>query len=249
VDDIAFAEKIQSWGVNYITTNLLHPFLIKNEKEDPIVIRCSPSVNDKHESNCEIGDDVKLIDNEKYDIYYSDNIYNISEDINEIPIGEFKYIDTNILDELYYSIIKFSFEEGIIILNTTNKVKKGEEIFGVVGPAYDNVAECYKYNFVCRGDNARTVNCIIEKNEEDKVKFNGAYKIYSLEGYSYNAKEVMRMLNLKKTRDSFYAFILIAITIAIICVIIFYIIKQKKIGLFRKIKIAEDTYLPTENFK
>jgi glycerophosphoryl diester phosphodiesterase len=63
VDDIAFAEKIQSWGVNYITTNLLHPFLIKNEKEDPIVVRCSPSVNDKYESDCEIGDDVKLIDN------------------------------------------------------------------------------------------------------------------------------------------------------------------------------------------
>jgi glycerophosphoryl diester phosphodiesterase len=71
VDDIAFAEKIQSWGVNYITTNLLHPFLIKNEKEDPIVVRCSPSVIDKNESDCEIGDDAKLIDNEKYDIYYN----------------------------------------------------------------------------------------------------------------------------------------------------------------------------------
>ena len=32
VDDIKFAEKIQSWGVNYITTNKIHPFLIKNEK-------------------------------------------------------------------------------------------------------------------------------------------------------------------------------------------------------------------------
>ena len=247
VDDIAFAEKIQSWGVNYITTNLLHPFLIKNEKEDPIVVRCSPSVIDEHESDCEIRDDVKLIDNEKYDIYYSENIYNISEDINEMPIGEFEYIDTNILDELYYSIIKFSFEEGIIILNTTNKVKKGEEILGVVGPAYDNVAECYQYNFVCRGNNTRTVKCIIEKNYEDKVKFNGTYKIYSLEGYSYNPEEVMRKLNLKKIRDRFYAFILIAITIAVICIIIFYIIRQKKIGSFREIKIAENTYLPTEN--
>ena len=32
VDDIAFAEKIQSWGVNYITTNLLHPFLKMKKK-------------------------------------------------------------------------------------------------------------------------------------------------------------------------------------------------------------------------
>ena len=49
----------------------------------------------------------------------------------------------------------------------------------------------------------------------------------------------MRKLNLKKIRDRFYAFILIAITIAIICVIIFYIIRQKKISFFREIKIGK----------
>ena len=56
----------------------------------------------EYNSECEIGDEVTLIDNEKYNIYYSDNIYNISEDINEEPIGEFEYVDTNILEELYF---------------------------------------------------------------------------------------------------------------------------------------------------
>ena len=52
VDDIEFAQKIQSWGVNYITTNYIHPFLIKNEKEEPIVIRCVPSAIDEYDSEC-----------------------------------------------------------------------------------------------------------------------------------------------------------------------------------------------------
>ena len=43
VNDIKLADKIQSWGVNYITTDNLHPFLIKNDKEDPIIVKCSPS--------------------------------------------------------------------------------------------------------------------------------------------------------------------------------------------------------------
>ena len=247
VDDIEFAQKIQSWGVNYITTNYLHPFLIKNEKEDPIVIRCVPSATDGYDSECEIDDNIKLIDNENYAIYYSDNIYNISEDINEIPIGEFEYIDTNLLDELYYSIIMFNFEKGMIILNTSNKIKRGEELMGVVGPAYDNVAECYQYNFVCKGNNTRTVKCTIEKDDEDKVPFNGNYRIYSLEGYSYNPKEVMRRINLKKIKDRFYALILIGISIAIICFIIYYIIKERRKSTFREIKILDNTYLPSES--
>jgi hypothetical protein len=32
VDNIDFANKIVSYGVNFITTNYLHPFMIKNDK-------------------------------------------------------------------------------------------------------------------------------------------------------------------------------------------------------------------------
>ncbi len=204
VNDIKLADKIQSWGVNYITTDNLHPFLIKNDKEDPIIVKCSPSEKNEYNSECEIGDEVTLIDNEKYNIYYSDNIYNISEDINEEPIGEFEYVDTNILEELYYSIINFNFEKGIIQLNISNKLKRGEEIIGIVGPAYDNVADCYQYIFICDGNNSKTVNCNIKKEDQNKVEFNGNYSIYSLEGYSLNYDEIIKRLNNKKFYQKFY---------------------------------------------
>ena len=72
-------------------------------------------------------------------------------------------------------------------------------------------------------------------------------KIYSLEGYSYNPKEVMRRINLKKIRDRFYGLILIGISIAIICFIIYYIIKERRKSTFREIKILDNTYLPSES--
>lgn len=41
IDDLEFANKVQNWGVNYITTNKLHPFLIHNDKDIPIPIKCT----------------------------------------------------------------------------------------------------------------------------------------------------------------------------------------------------------------
>ena len=117
MDNIDFANKIVSYGVNFITTNYLHPFMIKNDKEDPIIIRCLPSDKNEDISRCEIKDNIKLIDNQIYNIYYSDNIYNISEDINNNPIGEFKYINTNKFEKLYYNVIMTDFTKGIIKIN------------------------------------------------------------------------------------------------------------------------------------
>ena len=247
VDDIDFANKIQSWGVNYIITDYIHPFLIKNDKEEPIIVRCIPSVDNEYNSECEIDNDIILRDNEIYNIYYSDNIYNISEDINDIPIGEFQYIDTNILEELYYNVVNFNFKKGILRLNISENLKRGEEIMGIVGPAYDNVAECYQYNFICQGNNSKTVDCKIQKDDEDKVEFNGNYTIYSLEGYSNNSDEIMRKLNFKKIRERFYICILVVIIIIIISLLAFYIIQKRKRSMFREIKILENTYLLENN--
>ena len=243
VDDFNFLEKIQSWGVNFVTTNYLHPFLIKNEKEEPIIVRCSPSIENDHDSECEIDDEVKLIDNEIYNIYYSDNIYNISEDINDIPIGEFKYVDTNILEELYYSINYFNFEEGIIRLNTSNKVEKGEQIMGVVGPAFDNVAECYQYNIICEGDNTNTLLCKITKDDEDKVEFKGNYTIYSLEGYSLNEEEIYKRTNSKKLVKRIYIYIIVGVCVFIIFIIFICLCRNKKKDSFSEIKIAGNSYI------
>ena len=247
VNDINTAEKLQSWGVNYIKTNNLHPFLMKNDKEEPIIARCSPSVEDEHHSECEIDDDVILKDNEMYNIYYSENIYNISQDINEYPIGEFEYIDTNILEELYYNISYFNFDEGIILLNTSNRVKKGEKIVGIVGPDYDKVAECYQFNFICEGMNTRYVKCRIQKNDENKIEFKGNYTIYSLEGYSLNPDEVMKKIDAKKLEKRVYFYILVGIFVVIIFMIMIGLIKKRRRERFNEIKISDNNYISDES--
>ena len=111
VDDMKFAEKLQSCGVNYISTNKIHPFFIKNEKEDPILLKCTQF---DVLADCRLGPEVKLIDNEVYKIFYSKNIYKKNEDLVDDPIGEFKYLDTIELDDIYYTIKKFDFEKGIL---------------------------------------------------------------------------------------------------------------------------------------
>ena len=247
VDNIIYAQRLLSLGVNYLTTDNLHPFLIKNDKEEPIMIRCSPSEKAEDISECEIDDDIKLIDNTIYNIYYSNNIYNISEDINEEPIGQFEYVDTNILDDLYYSIIAFNFEKGIIELNVTNKLKKEEEIIGRVGPAYDNVADCYQFDFICQGNNSKTVNCKIQKDNENKVEFNGNYEIYSLEGYSLNYNEVMKRLDDKKFYQKTSFYIIVGIFMFIILIIIIYYFKNKNRDSFNEIKIVGNSYISDNN--
>ena len=243
IDDLDFANKVISWGVNYICTNKLHPFLMKNEKEEPIIVTCALSDTDEDTSECEIDEDYDLIDNEMYSIYYSKNIYNLSEDIVETPIGEFKYVDTNLLDELYYEIVHFDFKNGVIKLNTSNVVKKGESISGKVGPAYDNVAECYIFDFICRGNGNHMINCVINKDDHEKVLYEGDYKIYSLEGYSLNPDQVYNKLNYQKHMKRFKIITCIIIVVIIILAVVIYLFNIRRKGSFRLIRTNENTYM------
>ena len=248
VDDINYARKIQSWGINLISTKTLPSFLIENEKEDPIMVRCVP-VDDDH-SECDIEDDIILKDNEWYYIYYSDNIYNISQDINQDPIGEFQYSDTNILDELYYKINEFNYERGIINLNLSQKLKTGDEIYGIVGPEYDDVPECYQYTFVCPGHDGYTVNCRIEK-EEDKVEYNGKYCIYALEDYSLNEFETEERTEPQETyyefiveKKNYSVLICCIIIVLVICGFIIYYVKcRKPTEDYDRVRITDNNYM------
>ena len=249
VDDINYARKIQSWGINFISTKTLPTFLIENEKEDPIMVRCVPIDDDN--SECDIEDDIILKDNEWYNIYYSENIYNVSQDINQDPIGEFQYSDTNILDELYYKINEFNYERGIINLNLSQQLKIGEEIYGIVGPEYDNAPECYQYPFVCHGNDGYTVNCRIEKEEEDKVEYNGKYCIYALEDYSLNEFETETRTEPEETyyeyiveKKNSYLIICCIIIVLVICGFIIYYIKcRKPTEDYDRIRIADNNYM------
>ena len=243
IDDLDFANKVISWGVNYICTNKLHPFLMKNEKEEPIIVTCALSDTDEDTSECEIDEDYNLIDNEVYSIYYSKNIYNLSEDIVETPIGEFKYVDTNLLDELYYEIVHFDFKNGVIKLNTSNVVKKGESISGKVGPSYDNVAECYIFDFNCRGNGNHMINCVINKDDPEKVLYEGDYKIYSLEGYSLNPDQVYNKMNYQKHMKRFKIITCIIIIVIIILAVVIYLFNIRRKGSFRLIRTNENTYM------
>ena len=251
VDECNYAEKIESWGVNYITTKSLASFLIENDKEDPIIVRCVP-VDDEH-SECEIEDDYILKDNEWYNIYYSENIYNLSQDIDRNPIGDFQYVDTNILDELYYKVNKFNFDRGIINLNLSKLLKKGEEICGIVGPDYNNVAECYKFNFICEGNDSYTVDCQIKKEEEGKIEYRGVnFDIYSLEDYSLNEFETDERAAPEENYIEYIADekkrpYLLIVTIAIvilICLVILYCVKCRKSNeQYDRIRIADNNYI------
>ena len=192
IDNIDFANKVISWGVNFICTNKLNPFLMKNEKEEPIKVRCKVPKKDSLLSICEIEQNITLIDNENYNIYYSTNIYNLSRDIVEIPIGEFKYVDTNKLNKLYYKLSYLDFNRGIIRLITSNIVKAKDRIIGYIGPDYENAAKCYHYKYICKGNGNNNLHCYINKSDSNIVKFKGNYKIYSLDGYSFNPIEVKK---------------------------------------------------------
>ena len=247
IDDINLANKVVSWGVSFICTNKLHPFMLKNEKEEPIIASCTISDTDEETSECEIDEDYNLIDNEKYNIYYSNNIYNLSEDIIETPIGEFKYVDTNVLDEFYYEIKQFDFKNGIIILNTSNIIKKGEKIAGRVGPTYDNVAECFIFNFICQGNGNHMIDCIINKNDPEKVPYDGEYKIYSLEGYSLNPDQVYNKMNYRRFMRRLKICICLIIVTVIIIGVIIYVVKIRNGDQFRFIRIKENSYMSDNN--
>ena len=240
-----------SLGINLISTKTIPSFLIENKKEFPIPIRCNPTENDN--SECEIDESVILKDNEYYTIHYSCNIYNMSKDIDETPITEFQYVNTNLLDELYYKIIDFDFEKGIINLNLSETLKKGEKINGVVGPDCDNVPISYQFNFVCEGSDSNNVKCEINRDNRYKQKYNGKYKIYYLEDYSLNEFELTREL---EPEENYYDFIvdtkkkshvllyLIIGLIVLCCVVLYCFIKNwKKSEGYNKVRIAENRYL------
>ena len=251
INDFQFAKKLFSWGVNYIVTNELPPFIAENKEEEPIIIDCYPI--DSYQSECDIEDDIILRDNEWYNIYYSENIYNVFEDINEEPIGEFQYVDTNLLDELYYKINQIDLIHGKISLNLSEILKKGEEITGIIGPHYDKVSDMYQYEFICRGNDDYCVECFIQKEEEGKAKFRiGHYSIYSVEDYSLNEDFVIEEIT--ENEETYYEFIVekkrpyflifCFIVAIIICVLIVYYVKYKKRSYsYNRIRIADNNYL------
>ena len=95
-------------------------------------------------------------------------------------------------------------------------LKPNEKISGYVGPAFDNVPKCYKYKYICKGYGLNILNCLINKNDQDKVEYKGKYTIYDLEGYSYNPIEISNSLNyfkkerkIKNTIEYFFEMVVI----------------------------------------
>jgi hypothetical protein len=218
------------------------------------MVRCSPV--DRDNSECEIEDDIFLKDNEFYNIYYTENIYNLYENINKVPIGEFQYIDTNLLNELYYVIKKFDFSNGILKLSLSHELSKEERISGIIGPEYEDVAECYQYNFYCNGNNSHYVDCQIEKDDEDKVQFDGKYCIYSLEDYSLNEFELKEKLEeeyndggyleyiVEKKTSYFFVFIIIIIILIVLAIL--YFAKWRNENSYNAIRNTDNNYMPDD---
>ena len=241
IDDINKANMLFSLGVNFIKTNKLEPFLVDNEYEEPILLRCTQF---DVLVDCRLGQEVKLYDNAVYNIYYTTNIYKLFEDINDKPIAEFKYFDTKQLDDRFYKVTKFDFEKGEIDLNITFAIKKGRKLKGKVGPNYDNVNDCYLYDFVCQGNNLLNISCNINKSP-NVVKFNGNYSIHSVDYYSLNRTlpkiETNSFLNIGKGYNKIiYSFTLIFFTF-ITFFVIYEIYAIRKRNSFTKIKIEERT--------
>ena len=159
------------------------------------------------------------------------------------------------MDELYYVIDKFNFNKGILKLNLSQKLKAGEEIFGIVGPDYDNVAEPYQLNFICNGIGNYTVDCSIQKDEEDKIEFRGNYSIYYLEDYSLNEFETEERIEHSEEGQNFvhymydekfpYLIICCIIIFVIIVLIIgyFVILRKRNNNNYDRIRIADNNYL------
>jgi len=256
-------KKLQSWGVNYIMSRNLPPFVIENQKEDPFVVRCSHV--DEDISECDIEDYLFLIDNEMYRIYYSENIYNKSQDINTEAIGEFQYINTNILDELYYYVHYLNFERNVITLILSDSLSKGEKINGLIGPNNDEVEDCYLFNFECIGNGTYSVSCKINTTDDSKIMYNWAhYSIHSLEDYSLNEEEVEQRkveneneeyqekegyINyvVEKKPTTLYV-CLVILAIIIICVIVFILRSTKcKKPVRTYVRISDNNYLTEDN--
>ena len=246
VDDLDFANDLLSWGVNFITTNKLHPFFINNEYEIPILIKCTQF---DVLADCRLGPEVKIKDNEIYNIYYSTNIYNLYDNIVDEPIGEFKYLDTIKLDDLYYTVRIFDFENSYLKLNSSVKVDKGKKIIGKVGPSYENVADCYLYDFYCIGNNKYDIHCHILKNNTDIAKYDGNYWIHKVENYSLyipqNETKVNSLfgINLDHNQGIYYIPIILFI-LMVLFIIIFSLKNRKSVYKLKEVNIADNSYIP-----
>ena len=142
-----------------------------------------------------------------------------------------------------YTDCKGSFKNGVIKLNISNIVKKEETINGLVGPTYDDVAQCYIYDFICRGNGNHMLDCSINKNDPNKVSYEGDYKIYSLEGYSLNKEQLYYKLNyLKNIRRFKISVLTIVIIVIIICGII-YFVRMRSTANYRSMRINENGYV------
>ena len=220
-----FADKLVKYGVNFIGTKKLEPFLIHNDKDFPMRVECIPIFLDDL-SECKMYNEHVLRDNEFYNIHYSTNIYKRSLDINETAIGEFRYEHTKINDMRYYVLKKLNFDKGFIELITSDKIPEGKILKGIVGPNYDNVADCYIFDFTCEGLGQNYIKCKIEK-DEDKIEYNGEYVIYKFDNYSFNEEEITDFNLMKLKYRYMYSFqekIIYSFLIIIISFGIFYYI-------------------------
>ena len=242
VEDLVLVNKLLSLGVNLITTTKLHPFQIPNEYEIPLFLKCTQF---DILADCRFGPEVKLIDNVVYNIFYSENIYNLYENIVEKPIGEFKYLDTKKLDDLYYTVRIFDFPAGYLKLNSSVKVERGHQIKGKIGPTYENVSDAYLYPFVCNGNNKYDVHCRIIKDEPSIVPYNGNYTITIVDNYSLYIppKELKENtlfgINLDKNRGIIYFPIIVFIILAVF--IFIYALKNKNTSSVSEISYGDST--------
>ena len=229
VNNLEYANEIQNWGVNYIATNRIHPFLINNEYEVPILLNCTQF---DILVNCRLGPEVKLIDNEIYSIYYSKSIHEINKNIVDNPIGEFKYLDTKKLDDIFYTIPEFDFNNKYLKFNSSVKIPKDKKIIGFVGPEGYNAPEIYQYQFYCDGNDKFEVDCYIDRDDKKIIKFNGNYSVYCVENYSRyidpkmeNETLLFRLGNQRSMSNITFVICIIFISMAFIA--IFYYINIK----------------------
>ena len=160
----------------------------------------------------------KMVDREKYSVYYSDNIYNISEDINETPIGEIIYLETNHLEHYYYSVKEYDFDKGILKLNLTIVIETYEQLRGKLGPEgyVFSAKDIYQYDFLCKGKGTNEVDCQIFKDDESKIRLEGKVVLvhckygisrsvsfiiaYLIKYFAYNVKSAIRFLKTKRNQ-------------------------------------------------
>ena len=246
VNDIELSKKLQSLGVNYITTNKIHPFLIENEREFPLLYKCTQF---DLLSVCLMVDGFpKMVDREKYSVYYSDNIYNISEDINETPIGVVNYLETNHLEHYYYSVKEYDFDKGILKLNLTIVIETYEQLRGKLGPEgyVFSAKDIYQYDFLCKGNGTKEVDCQIFKDDESKIRLEGNYSIYIIENTSiYVPKKEIKFDDDTENQNNnyktyIYIIIIIVIIILSIIAIYYYYYKNKLNEHFIKLDTEEN---------